>query len=50
MTKRLYLDFDGVINVSRERKAAPWIEATGWATHKRERLHNMQKTLRISPF
>lgn len=31
---RLYLDFDGVINVFRERKSPPWKMSTGWDTHR----------------
>lgn len=35
---RLYLDFDGVINVFRDRKSDPWVHATGWNKHEKTKL------------
>lgn len=36
--KLLVLDFDGVVNVERDREALPWTESTGWVKHRREHL------------
>lgn len=38
MRTRVYLDFDGVINVFRMPKSPPWKESTGWEKHRKDRL------------